>query len=1213
MSDLADQLLRSQLSVPYPKEAKPKENIKPKVGTGDIHTLNKNMKDILKEFEKIFPAYFDTGFQIRDAIPDLNERFVYFLCGHETLVKFTQESKKFQTLHLMGKTLHKLSMGTNGAMLYISTNNKTIIEVDCAYLVKQREIPIDYLNSGIIFYAEHENLLYGITDTCIFSVNLRGDNGKGCKELFQGEFSFFTYRISEWLLAYKNGLIKRIDKNKQEYTIKFQNEAIKVKWSRSRNLVLVLELNNVHLLTPDLEITKTYTLKSQPFHIMMMKDEIHIVVSTEDGYIALINALSDQVLTIPVHRGKIYNFIVDPDFTCITTFGNDSKIGYLKIPPQKLFKAQGCYCSNFFFHESQPEIIYIENNKSLQQWNFETDAKTLLYDKSAVLTPAICYLLLKKTVVFSDSIYILFYSFILNAVEFQIPLTGQVHLTSMRANAENSMLFTLASKNSFIYIYSIDVRLKYGVMKGHSGRITCQVFIPKINYLATGGTDNMILIWDYLSLAKVHTLKGHTQPLTCLTITREGNKILSGSKDCTIKVWYCKTGQLLISMKSHTSPITRMKVDNTNSLISSSTDGVVIYWNLRSYSKIFSTKVKTQINRLAISYNNNQFLAYSNMDKLVVMEFYASSTNLDVIGPDITCKYEYMSYLTKILRGDKVEYEEKWDSWAVIPYQFNTMYFYSYANLYKHIGKCILNKSSLIPSRCTDPYTMVIHKNYQRCLRVYFSLASDLLENNLYSLCFLSGEVLVKLNLQGHNQLHLLYESIFRKHESDDFPKFADSGQLPKYILSDTLVPVNENFFKTEKTVEKVEEINDKKPLQTSFTNRFRSSSEFILDKNFFRMGKSNSIHEMQPEKEKEKEEDPEDDVMDEIQANKKLVPTVLFISAVRMNYTSGSQDSIDLLSSLLRCPNQEVFRTKFIQSLLDMKWKESMKYQVIQAVCYACYLSMLLCYVILFYETVVGIVFLVTLGCLLALYDCYQIYVSVELFLRDIWNYFDILRLLGLLMYVIFYACDHWLKVEIISVIAIISLVRGLSFFRLFNETRYMIQLLICILRDIWSFALLLSYSTLGFCIIFMIQGYEKGQRNFWEFLQHSILLDLAEFHTTQYDRTEWFIFFLAACTNLVIMLNMLIAIMSETFNKVRENSEIANYIQIAGMILETEITFSAHKIVGQKSYFQLCEAESMITKKKDLLSQDIKFIKKMVTAIGKKVGIDIKSKIDQ
>ena len=44
-------------------------------------------------------------------------------------------------------------------------------------------------------------------------------------------------------------------------------------------------------------------------------------------------------------------------------------------------------------------------------------------------------------------------------------------------------------------------------------------------------------------------------------------------------------------------------------------------------------------------------------------------------------------------------------------------------------------------------------------------------------------------------------------------------------------------------------------------------------------------------------------------------------ISTIRMNLEIGSSESIAFLESLLKCSNTEIFKTKFIQAILNDKW----------------------------------------------------------------------------------------------------------------------------------------------------------------------------------------------------------------------------------------------------------------------------------------------------
>ena len=358
-----------------------------------------------------------------------------------------------------------------------------------------------------------------------------------------------------------------------------------------------------------------------------------------------------------------------------------------------------------------------------------------------------------------------------------------------------------------------------------------------------------------------------------------------------------------------------------------------------------------------------------------------------------------------------------------------------------------------------------------------------------------------------------------------------------------------------------------------------------------------------------------------------KLLPVILYVSSIPLNYENGSKDSIDFINSILKCPNKEIFRTKYIQSLLKSKWNSLKRYHYIQAFIYLIYISILSVYLIALYDNPYGLIMLLSVGFILSLYDFFQIYKNWVLFLADIWNYFDSARLILLITY----ACFHYTESEYtwhgITLISMISLIRGISFFRLFDHTRYIIKLLIEIVKGMKSFAILLAYATTSFSLIFFIYGDCSNASSYFYYLQNSFLLNFGssgfvfcisdsdsgdDCNHSNYDRMGNYddklgsIFYgCATIFNVVILMNMLIAIMSETFNRVRESTEIADYIEIADMVLEVESVIE-HDKKHPATYLQLCEAETTLGKE-DELTQEIKAIKSIAKKICEKNHISL------
>jgi hypothetical protein len=287
------------------------------------------------------------------------------------------------------------------------------------------------------------------------------------------------------------------------------------------------------------------------------------------------------------------------------------------------------------------------------------------------------------------------------------------------------------------------------------------------------------------------------------------------------------------------------------------------------------------------------------------------------------------------------------------------------------------------------------------------------------------------------------------------------------------------------------------------------------------------------------------------------------------------------------------------------------------QAGAYLAYLTSLAIYLIIFNKRntesqfhnfhneadYVPFIVLISIASLLSCFDFWQMYTNFSFFWKDVWNYFDLARLLSLMVYCYCFFTGFALERqnEIMAMIAFISFARGIAFFRIYDDTRYLIQLIQNIIIDIKSFAIILAYSTFSFSVIEMVQGEDNDSYIFH--LKQAFMVNLGELSIEE-SKTglTWIILALMGILNLLILLNMLISIMGDTFSTTKENSEIANYQEIAQMVLEIE-TVSIKKPKNMiKKYLQLCEADT--SGENESSNKDMKKIKRLLKDISRKVG---------
>ncbi|XP_044765435.1 NACHT and WD repeat domain-containing protein 2 [Coccinella septempunctata] len=114
----------------------------------------------------------------------------------------------------------------------------------------------------------------------------------------------------------------------------------------------------------------------------------------------------------------------------------------------------------------------------------------------------------------------------------------------------------------------------------HTGFLTC-IDISRDGILAaSGGTDNLVNIWQLNNQELMFSLVGHKGTVTAINFSANGTFVCSGSEDKTIKVWSLSAGNLLSTFCGHQFTISCIYVfmDSTRVISSDKNDNIFV-WN----------------------------------------------------------------------------------------------------------------------------------------------------------------------------------------------------------------------------------------------------------------------------------------------------------------------------------------------------------------------------------------------------------------------------------------------------------------------------------------------------------------------------------------------------------------------------------------------------------------------------------------------------------
>ena len=153
----------------------------------------------------------------------------------------------------------------------------------------------------------------------------------------------------------------------------------------------------------------------------------------------------------------------------------------------------------------------------------------------------------------------------------------------------------------------------------------------------------------------------------------------------------------------------------------------------------------------------------------------------------------------------------------------------------------------------------------------------------------------------------------------------------------------------------------------------------------------------------------------------------------------------------------------------------------------------------------------------------------------------------------------------------------RGLTGFRCFSGTRYYVRLVLNSVKDISSFIFIFFYSTLAFGAISSLHNNDFSFENLWI---KSYDLNLNVFDANE-SSLAYLIFFFATIINVFVMLNLLISILGDSFERFQLSALEIDYIEMVDVIREIEILiiwnrFPCVNYENEKGYLIVCDISS-------------------------------------
>ena len=304
--------------------------------------------------------------------------------------------------------------------------------------------------------------------------------------------------------------------------------------------------------------------------------------------------------------------------------------------------------------------------------------------------------------------------------------------------------------------------------------------------------------------------------------------------------------------------------------------------------------------------------------------------------------------------------------------------------------------------------------------------------------------------------------------------------------------------------------------------------------------------------------------------------------------YITGSSGSIDLLKSISECPNSGILKTEFVKTFVREKWNELWIPILILTLLLWINLALMVCllkdatpssnvedysYKVLDHDSLPLAAAFLTVNGILFVYEMVQAFVSGIDYLTEKWNYIDLLRTI---------LCFTWTTLSFYTTqdeiygltwtMVLLNFFRALSGFRAFDRTRFYLRLIFRAFNDAIAFIVIFFYSTFAFGILYYssIQLHDFTVFDAW---RSPYNMNMGSYEDPDSFNLQYVYSIFSSIINVIIMLNLLISILGDSFDSFQNESQEIDCLEMAELVIELEGLMFWRKNDLHRAYIQKCE----------------------------------------
>ena len=762
--------------------------------------------------------------------------------------------------------------------------------------------------------------------------------------------------------------------------------------------------------------------------------------------------------------------------------------------------------------------------------------------------------------------------------------------------------------DTIIKLWNFQEKKKELSLAGHTGRVLSVDISHDGKYIVSGSVDKNIKVWNIQVKCEEFSLIGHTSLVSSVKLSLDGNYIVSGSEDCTIKVWSFQERCELFTLNGHIGRVSSVEFSRNNKyIVSGSYDRTIKVWNVLEKREDFSLKGHTN-NVLSVGFSPDcKYIVSGSADNTIKIwnieekreEFTLNGHQQSVLSVKFSSNGKYIAsgsgdkYLKvwdiqgnretfesngQIFDSNRIEFS--WEGGVSIsepgpllsPLQNELLIYQKFNNVnVKFERKFFDSLNQLSPQFTKDPYfqDFIKYKQVSQLINqnkigdispeladLFFTIAmyrpthiaafiGD--KNTLKYWLLPESNLIFKADLYGKSPF---FYSILRGNQECTqvmMEYFISLKPSKKQQLEASMHSIRNDFQFI---------IKNSSSLLPEFINRILLQSDYV------------EIPETQKFPYLKKENVFAHDINSfNFPKDSKKILGIIKYSAFSIDTAQYSHENITMLESIRDCKNKNIFECFFIKEYIDYNWNG-----VIFLVRMISFMQIFTIFT--FIVALVGrpywylqILFAIVYFMQFVWEILQMISLGLKNYFKDYWNWVESMTPLVVIYWLLSYFLNFSSEYESF-LIAIILMIRGLTAFKAVNGTRYYVRLILASLNDIKYFIIVFFYSTLLFSVVITIAqnddfDFETLWNQSWE-LNFGGQIDMNSGNNTLIYITV----VVARIVNVVLMLNMLISILGDSYDNFLLERHIIDYREKLELVIEIQKMMFFKRVCGEKKH---------------------------------------------